>query len=278
MPRGPRPHADGYWYHVFSRGGRRQDVFHDDVDRRRFLWLLGVITERFDVEIHAYCLLDNHYHLVIHAPGGNLGDAMHYLGTIYTQRFNARHGYDGKLFRGRYQSRTIGSDAQFLSTVRYVTANAVRHGLVSSADDHPWSSHHGYLRIRPTPGWLVTEVVLSLLGSSASRYRTFIQGYESPAEKAPSIEDVEAYVAASEGVPIPAVVTVRAGVANPARSLLFLLAVDHAGLTPREVARRYGISASTVRSALERERTRLETDAHTAAAHRVARAHLGIAA
>ena len=103
MPRGARDHAEGHWYHVFNRGARRWPTFRCDADRRAFLALLVSIVDDFGVEVHAYCLMGNHYHLLLRCPRRNIAKAMGHLGQMYTQQFNHHHEVDGahvEFFRG----------------------------------------------------------------------------------------------------------------------------------------------------------------------------------
>jgi len=164
MSRPPRIEFDGAWYHIMNRGAGRKQVFLDDKDRQRFLDLLGAIREAWNVEVHAYSLMGNHFHLLIHTPNSNLSKAMRHLSAEYTQFFNRKHKTDGSLFRGRFKSILAEKDAYFLALVRYIHLNPVKAGLCQVPDQHPWTSHAAYLKKNKRPEWLVTDEVLREFG------------------------------------------------------------------------------------------------------------------
>jgi REP element-mobilizing transposase RayT len=173
MARPLRIEYPGAYYHVMNRGLSRRDIFLEDKGRESFLELLSEINRLWKVEIYAYCLLDNHYHLLLQTPKGGLSPAMRHLDGIYTQRFNRAHHRDGPLFRGRYKSILIDADEYFLSVVRYIHHNPVAAGLVSEMDRYRWSSHWGYLNQKQCPDWLNTESVMSRFGGVRG-YREFM--------------------------------------------------------------------------------------------------------
>ena len=107
------------WYHVMNRGAGYRDIFNNDIHRMIFADLLSQITKMFQVEIHGVCLMDNHYHLLIKTPKGNLQRAMQHLNGVYTQRYNRLENSDGPLFRGRYKAILIEPDAYLLNVSRY---------------------------------------------------------------------------------------------------------------------------------------------------------------
>jgi REP-associated tyrosine transposase len=143
MPRAPRLQVAGGIFHVTARGNRRQSIYHDDYDRQVFLILRDRIVERFDWRILAYCLMTNHFHLVIETEHESLSTGMHQLNGGYARKFNDRHTVDGHLFEGRFRSTVIESDDQFEETLRYVALNPVRAGLCEHPSDWPWSSFRG---------------------------------------------------------------------------------------------------------------------------------------
>jgi len=159
-----RPLRIGYpgaYYHVMNRGLSRRDIFLDDKGREWFLDLLADISRLWKIEIYAYCLMDNHYHLLFKTPQGGLSRAMRHLDGIYTQRFNRAHHRDGPLLRGRYKAILIDAEEHFLSIVRYIHQNPVAAGVVSDMDRYRWSSHRGYLYKSERPVWLNTDAVRS---------------------------------------------------------------------------------------------------------------------
>jgi len=149
---------------MMNRGLSRRDIFLEDKGRESFLDLLSDITRLWKVQIYAYCLLDNHYHLLLTTPTAGLSRAMRHLDGIYTQRFNRAHHRDGPLFRGRYKAILIDAEEYFLSVVRYIHQNAVTAGVVSEVDRYRWSSHWGYLHKKECPRWLNTQSVMSRFG------------------------------------------------------------------------------------------------------------------
>lgn len=163
------------WHHVMNRGVDRRSIFFHDSDRLEFGRLLGDIHERFGVRIHAYCLLDNHYHLVVHCPNGELSAAMQRHGSIYTRHVNDRVGRDGPIFRGRFRSRLITSTDYLANAVRYVHRNALDVQGVTAPDEYRWSSHRTYLGHRRRPEWLVTDHVLRWFGNDIQAFDAFVR-------------------------------------------------------------------------------------------------------
>ena len=135
--------------------------------------LLADIARLWKVEIYAYCLMDNHYHLLLSTPRGGLSRAMRHLDGIYTQKFNRVHHRDGPLFRGRYKAILIDAEEYFLSVVRYIHQNPLGAGVVSDIDRYRWSSHWGYLNKKQCPDWLDTRSVMSRFGG-LKEYRRFM--------------------------------------------------------------------------------------------------------
>jgi putative transposase len=162
-----------------NRGASRQRIFLDENDRKVFLNLFGETSDLFTIQIHAYCLLDNHYHLIIDTPQGNISRSKRHLNGIFTQRFNRKHRSDGSIFRGRYKAILIDADSYLLEVMRYIHLNPVRANIVETPEQYLWSSHNAYLERWPAPTWLVRDEVLGRFGQklnqSRKRYREFIQ-------------------------------------------------------------------------------------------------------
>jgi putative transposase len=129
MPRPLRLEYENAWYHVMNRGAARQDIYKNDQHRLLFLNLLKEASLYYNIEIHAYCLMDNHYHLLIHTPRGNLSQAMRHINGLYTQVFNRSEKIDGSLFRGRYKAILVEEDSYLLQVSRYIHLNPVTAGL-----------------------------------------------------------------------------------------------------------------------------------------------------
>jgi len=128
MARPLRIEFPGAVYHVTSRGNERKAIFRDDQDHKIFLDTLADVTLRYNWLCHAYCLMDNHYHLLIDTPDGNLSIGMRQLNGIYTQRFNKRYSRVGHLFQGRFKAVLVQKDSHLLEACRYVVLNPVRAG------------------------------------------------------------------------------------------------------------------------------------------------------
>ena len=178
MARPLRIEFPGALYHVTSRGDGREDIYRGDADRRIFLALLAEVCEQFNWWGHAYCLMTNHYHLLIETPDGNLSKGMRQLNGVYTQRFNDLHGRCGHVFQGRYKGIIVQKDAYLRELSRYVVLNPVRARMVATPDDWPWSSYRATTGDAPCPDWLRRDWLLSAFGSTeqaaVAAYRRFV--------------------------------------------------------------------------------------------------------
>ena len=179
MARPWRIQYEGAFYHVFSRGNNQQNIFVTDDDRHLFLDTIGQMTVRFDCEIFAYVLMDNHYHLLLRTLKANLSRSMQWLGTTYTRRFNLEHLQSGHLFQGRYKSILVENDAYLMQLSFYIHNNPLRAGIVRRLIDHRWSSYPAYAYNRRHPDWLDKDLILSQMhGENKHRqYRENAQQY-----------------------------------------------------------------------------------------------------
>jgi putative transposase len=145
MPRPLRPIADGLIYHVINRGNNRQKVFRKRGDFVAFLDALAELKERRPFELYGYCLLDNHFHLLLRPIGDSISRIMQSLLVSHTQRYHRHHQSGGHVWQGRFKSPVIQNDEYLLTVLRYIEANPLRARLVERADDYPWSSYrvHG---------------------------------------------------------------------------------------------------------------------------------------
>ena len=159
MARPLRIEFPGAIYHVTTRGDRRETIFEDDHDRHAFLTVVGQAMERFDAVVLAYCLMDNHYHLVIHTRRANLSRLMQHLNGVYTQAYNRRHRKVGHLFQGRFKGILVDENAYMLEVCRYVDLNPVRARIVRDPGKWPWSSYSAHTAQVPSPAWLDTPAV-----------------------------------------------------------------------------------------------------------------------
>ena len=186
MTRPLRLSFPGAVYHVTSRGNARQDIVADDRDRSQWLSLLAHVVDRYGWLCHAYCLMDNHYHLVIETPKPNLSIGMRQLNGRYTQAYNRRHEQVGHVFQGRFTAILVEKDAHLLELCRYVVLNPVRAKIVSHPRLWVWSSYRATVGETKAPGWLTTDWILSQFGQrggpAQARYRTFVaEGRGGPA-------------------------------------------------------------------------------------------------
>ena len=187
MARPLRIEFPGAIYHVTSRGNARRKIFQDDSDRETFLSTLAWVVERFGWICHAYCLMDNHFHLMIETPEPNLSRGMRQLNGVYTQGFNRRHRKAGHLFQGRFKAILVERDSYLQELARYVVLNPVRAKMVKSPKDYAWSSYRPTLGLDPVPkgltiGWLLSQFSRTL-PTARQRYAAFVQagnGLRSP--------------------------------------------------------------------------------------------------
>ncbi|MEM9040444.1 MAG: transposase [Actinomycetota bacterium] len=175
MTRPRRIDQPGMIHHVMNRGVDRRPVFFADQDRLEFGRLLGEIHDRFDVVVLAYCLMDNHFHLLLECPEAQLSEAMKHLGSVYVLHTNDRLGRDGPMFRGRFRSIPVLDDDYLLTAHRYIHRNPLGIASVATPDRYRWSSHRAYLGLRPSPGFLGRERVMSHFGGSVDRYQAFVE-------------------------------------------------------------------------------------------------------
>ncbi len=165
MPRPLRIEYEEALYHVMNRGDRREAIYLDDEDRERFLETLGETCAKTGWRVQAWCLMSNHFHLVLETPQANLAVGMKWLLGTYTQRFNRRHRHWGHLFGGRYKAQMIdGRSPAYLRTAcDYVHLNPARAGIIAEQEPletYAWSSYPAYLRVKERPDWLAVERLL----------------------------------------------------------------------------------------------------------------------
>jgi putative transposase len=285
MGRRRRIDAPGTWHHLMNRGSAKQDIFHATADRHLFLDLLGVVDRRCGVETHAFCLMGNHYHLLVRSELGQLSAAMQHLGAVFTRQVNERRGVDGPIFRGRFHSVLLTEQAHLFQAVRYIHRNPLDIGWRRRLEDYPWSSHGPYVGTVPSPWWLHQRTVLDLFGRDVGRYQAFVESHRdrepdatsSPAAEAPpttpapgvaarrrppTTAEVVAVVADLAAVPPPSLSVGRRGHRNDVRLAAVLVAAKTTHLDASSLATAFGFDGpSGVRSALGRARTLLRDDA-----------------
>jgi putative transposase len=178
MPRAPRFQAPGAIYHVTSRGTEGRSIFVDDLDRRLFLAELGTVVQAHSWLCPAYCLMTNHFHLLIQTPNADLADGMHRLNSSHANYFNRRHDHAGHLFQSRYKAVVIERESHLLESSRYVVLNPVRAGICRRPGNWRWSSYRATAGYAPPPAFLAVEWILGQFGSvprrAALRYVEFV--------------------------------------------------------------------------------------------------------
>ncbi len=178
MARSMRIEYAGAVYHVTSRGNARQKIYSDDADRDLFLAKLSEAKERYGFVVHAYCLMGNHYHLLVETPKPNLSLGMQRINGEYTQAYNRRHRRVGHLFQGRFKAIVVEKGSYLLELCRYVVLNPVRARMVKRPQDWPWSSYRATAGMDKCPAFLTAGWVLAQFGTdeneARSRYRRFV--------------------------------------------------------------------------------------------------------
>ena len=179
----------GAFYHVTTRGNERGNVFKSRRDREKFLSYLESATIRYGATIHAYCLMSNHFHLLLETPQGNLSEIMQHINGAYTTYFNVKRKRVGHLFQGRFKAILIEADEYAAELSRYIHLNPVRAGMASKPEEYLWSSYHAYIGNTAAPEWLNTNFILGSIAGSAvnakKKYQLFVEDligkeYESP--------------------------------------------------------------------------------------------------
>jgi REP element-mobilizing transposase RayT len=178
MARPIRIEYSGAVYHVTNRGNEKKDIYKDDHDRKTFLDILHHVNIRYNWLCHAYCLMGNHYHMLIETPDGNLSIGMRQLNGVYTQAYNRRHRRSGHLFQGRYKAIVLQKDSHLLEVCRYVVLNPVRTGMVEKPEKWKWSSYQATAGRGKSHLCLTTDWILGQFDTKRSRaekrYRRFV--------------------------------------------------------------------------------------------------------
>ncbi len=179
MSRPLRIEYSGALYHLTSRGNAQEDIFRDDADREAFLAVLAAVVERFEWRLYAYCLMDNHYHLMVETPKANLSLGMRHLNGVYTQRFNRRHGRTGHVFQGRFKAIVVDRQSYLLELSRYVVLNPLRVRMVKDPARYRWSSYRASAGLQGPPPFLDVPRLLTHFADSfpvpRRRYAAFVE-------------------------------------------------------------------------------------------------------
>lgn len=178
MARPLRLCVPGGLYHVIARGNARERIYRAEADYQLFLEILEQTTDRYGLCCHDYCLMGNHYHLVVETPRANLPLAMRQLNGLYARRFNLRHGRCGHVFQARYRSILVEKETYLLSLCRYVDLNPVRAGICAHPGEYRWSGYRALAGLDAAPSFLSTAGILAHFaapgGRAQARYRAYV--------------------------------------------------------------------------------------------------------
>lgn len=271
MARPLRIQAAGLTYHVTARGTGRMTIYADDADRRQFLSVLGEVAESEDLACHAYCLMPNHYHLVVTTAHPNLSRAFKQVNGGYAQWWNRRHERVGHVFQGRFWSQVVQQDAYFTTVCRYVVLNPVRAGLFASPGDWPWSSYRATVGTVEAPSFLRLAPLLAQFHPSdavcaAQRFARYVGAVEPGTQTLPSMPLLgdEVFVRsfrpwlerAGPEVPKrmrqirPSLDAIFAGARSRTERVERMVAARRERYTVAELARHLGMHPSTISKAL----------------------------
>ena len=179
MPRPLRIEYPNAFYHVMDRGAGRHPIYLVDDDYEMFFEVVKETSRFFDIRLICFCLMPNHYHLLIQTPKANLSRAMRHLNGVYTQRFNRYHKKDGPLFRGRYKAILVQEDSYLTHLIRYIHLNPVQANLTDDLSKYPWTSHRQYLKGEDLAPWLHVRLGLGFFSNklkiALKTYREFIK-------------------------------------------------------------------------------------------------------
>lgn len=193
----------GAYYHVTSRGNEKRDVFKSQKDREKFLSYLESATERYGAAIHAYCLMGNHFHLLLETPQGNLSAIMRHIVGAYTTYYNVKRKRAGHLFQGRYKAILIEADEYATVLSQYIHLNPVRAKIVALPQEYKWSSYQSYIGEVSPPEWLRTDFILGYFSKTEAtarkRYREFVEALVGKEYKSPLKDAVGGTILGSAG-------------------------------------------------------------------------------
>jgi REP element-mobilizing transposase RayT len=284
-----------------NRGAGKKPVFHTDLQRQIFMGLLEEASNRFEIEVHAYCLMGNHFHLLVRTPKPTLSDALKLLSSAYTRKFNRLERSDGPIFRSRFKTLLIDADDYLVEVSRYIHRNPVEAKLTVNAESYVWSSYAAYVHACEKPSWLHTGEVLKRLGGPdrVSAYRRLVENGKTPTLKAfyatnrlpgvlgskefkhyvsslgfathdrdnriHTLDEVFAAVLNQTGANLNAVATVKKGQrSSPARQIALLLATQKCGLDTKRLSSEFNMNAKTLSVALSRARKAIQEDVRMA--------------
>lgn len=270
----------GALYHITSRGNHREAIYDDVADKELFLSVLDEVCRDCNWVCHAYCLMSNHYHLLIETPDANLSKGMRQLNGIYTQSYNRSHGRSGHLFQGRYKAILVEKESYLIELARYIVLNPVRAQMVRSAKDWRWSSYRATVGQVQGPSCLRVDWLLSAFAENAAVaidcYKQFItegKNQPSPLDKLRNqvylggdefIERMKFYIDADRDLSeIPS--SQRRGLPKPLseyealsqdRNSAIAMAYKSGGYTLKELGAYFGLHYSTVSGLIKNHKSK----------------------
>ncbi len=277
MARPLRPDLPDSWYHVMNRGADRQDIFGHELDYLRFEQLLEDATMDAGLRLHAYCLMTNHFHLLVHCPQGGLSDAMQAIQRQYTQWYNARYRRDGPLYRGRFHSVDVTTDEQLTTVGRYIHRNPIALMPAPALSAYRWSSFGVYAGRRPRTAWLTVDRLAGGFANDSSAYRRFVEteiASDLPGQRAGGSRDLtlDEVVSAVTTVSCVAARSVREstrGSRNLERLVAASLAVELRAASASTLAAYFGLaSEASMRSLARRGRVAIAAQPDAASLRR----------
>jgi REP element-mobilizing transposase RayT len=250
MSRPPRPQLPGAIYHVTARGNRRAPIYHDTRDHLIWLDTLADTVREHELKVHAYCMMPNHFHLLLRTVHANLSEGMHMLNANYCQHFNKRHRLTGHVLQGRFHAVQIADEKQLLAVARYICLNPVRAKLVHDPASWGWSSHRHFLNPEDAPEWLETEWLLNQFGTAEltqkiAAYQQFVDagiGLQSPNK----IGKEKPRLVQEKAKPL-----VTYAARFPDRNEAMFHAHSSGAYTRQEIADHFGVSIRTVSRAIQ---------------------------
>ena len=179
MARRTRIQYEGATYHILSKGNNNQHIFAEDKQKAYFLNVLIRGIHQYNVDLFSYCIMGNHYHLLLSTPDKNLSQFMHFLGSTYASYLQGKEDYNGHIFAGRYKSLCVEYNEYLLALTRYIHLNPVRADIVEFPEQYEWSSYKFFLEERENYSWLKKAIILQQFGptieNSAKKYREFVE-------------------------------------------------------------------------------------------------------
>jgi len=296
MARPLRIQYPGAFYHVTSRGNEQKIIFKSRRDREKFCEYLGTASSRYGAVVHCYCLMDNHYHLLLETPEGNLSQIMRHINGAYTTYFNVKRKRAGHLFQGRYKAILVEADEYALELSRYIHLNPVRAGMVERPEGYEWSSFGHYINPKVAQDWLNRELIWGLLGGQpakrGAKYKAFVELALDRSEESPFREVIGSSLLGSSAfvskitarfvdkesdarnlpdlkslVPLPTIEDIRAAVEKrfredraQHRQIGLYCCRQYSRKSLAQIGKAYGISDAGVSAASQRVAARLETD------------------